>query len=585
METTCPRFKKNKMKQLIFTLIFLLCSWSISAKRTIVSTAAEINGGSWIAGDTIVMKNGTWSNQTILFKAIGTVSQPVVLMAETPGSVILNGTSKLGFSGKYVIVSGLYFKNGTLSGSDVISFRYSSSDLAQNCRLTNCAIDSYNPSDNTVDSKWVSLYGTNNQVDHCSFVNKNNSGTLLVVWLVNGTTVNHVIADNYFGYRNSNLDSSGNELNGQEIIRVGDSGTSMTTASVTVEGNFFEHCNGEIETISNKSCGNFFSNNVFFECKGMLTLRHGNFATVEGNYFFGNGISSTGGVRIIGESHKVYNNYFDNLRGTDYRAAICIVRGKLNSLPSEYFQVKNATVEFNTFVNCTQAFKINYNSSSSLTLPPIGTVIAHNHIYNTSSSNTNVNIDLTNSNGMDVTWKNNLMNQGKYTNFPYNSSQVIVGQDAKMTLAGTTITMYEPGNGSALANYTTTENVDVVSDIRGRDRGTTAKLPGASQLSGTVTRTMPNRTTVGASFFSSQFTDIQSIPENTNFKSFVTNKKLIINTITSGWLSIYDTLGKNILQQNLTEKTSSCNLPNKGIYILSFFASNGDHVSRKIIVD
>ena len=573
------------MKQLIFPLVFLLCAWSISSKNIIVSTATEINGGSWSAGDTIVMKNGTWTNQSISFRAFGTITQPIVLLAETAGSVILTGSSKLSFSGSYIEISGLYFKDGTLSGSEVVSFRTSSSLFAENCRLTNTAIENYNPALNTVDSKWVSLYGANNKVDHCSFVNKTNSGTLLVVWLVNGVTVNHVISDNYFGYRNSNLDSTGAEINGQEIIRVGDSGTSMTTASVTVEGNFFEHCNGEIETISNKSCGNYFSNNVFFECKGMLTLRHGNFATVEGNYFFGNGVSNSGGVRIIGENHKVYNNYFDNLRGTDYRAAICMVRGKLNSLPSEYFQVKNATVEFNTFVNCTQAFKINYNSSSSLTLPPIETVIAHNHIYNTSSSNTNVNIDLTNSIGMDVTWKNNLMNQGKYTNFPYNSSQVIVGQDAKMALAGTTITMYEPGTGSALANYTTTENNDVVSDIRGRDRGTTAKLAGASQLSGTVTRTMPNRTTVGASFFNGQFTAIKSIPENTNFKSFVTNKKLIINTITSGWLSIYDTLGKNILQQNLTEKTSSCNLPNKGIYILSFFASNGDHVSRKIIVD
>ena len=572
------------MKQLIFTLVFLLCAWSISSKNIIVSTATEINGGSWSAGDTIVMKNGTWTNQSISFRAFGTITQPIVLLAETAGSVILTGSSKLSFSGSYIEISGLYFKDGTLSGSEVVSFRTSSLLFAENCRLTNTAIVNYNLALNTVDSKWVSLYGANNKVDHCSFVNKTNSGTLLVVWLVNGVTPNHIISDNYFGYRNSNLDSTGAEINGQEIIRVGDSGTSMTTASVTVEGNFFEHCNGEIETISNKSCGNFFSNNVFFECKGMLTLRHGNFATVEGNYFFGNGISNSGGVRIIGENHKVYNNYFEKLRGTDYRSGICIVRGKLNSLANEYFQVKNALVAFNTFVDCSQAFSINYNSSSSCTMPPIGTVIAHNSVYNTSTSNTNVDLDLADT-AMHVTWKNNLMNQGKYTNFTYSGSQIITGKDPKLVLAGTSTNMYEPGSGTALTSYTTTDYPEITLDIRGRDRGTTAKLPGASQLSGTVTRTMPNRTTVGASFLNGQFTDIKPIPANMNFKSFVTNKKLIINSITSGWLSIYDTLGKNILQQNLTEKTSSCNLPNKGIYILSFFASNGDHVSRKIIVD
>jgi len=584
METTCPRFQKNKMKQLIFTLIFLLCSWSISAKRTIVSTAAEINGGSWTAGDTIVMKNGTWTNQTISFKAIGTEVQPIVLMAETPGSVILTGTSKLGFSGKYIVISGLYFKDGTLSGSDIISFRTSSSELAENCRLTNTVIESYNPSLNTVDSKWVSLYGKNNKVDHCSFENKNNSGTLLVVWLQSGVTVNHVISDNYFGYRNSNLDATGAELNGQEIIRVGDSSTSMTTANVTVSGNYFEKCNGEIEVISNKSCGNLYTNNLFFECHGMLTLRHGNDCTVEGNYFFGNGISESGGVRIIGENHKVYNNYFEKLRGTGYRAAICIVRGKLNSALNEYFQVKNATVEFNTMVDCSQAFNINYNSSSTLTLPPIGTVIAHNHVYNFTTSNTNVNIDQTNASAMDVTWNNNLMNQGKYTNFSYTSTQVITAKDAKMTLAGTSTNMYEPGLGSALVNYTTSENQDVLTDIRGRDRETT-KLPGASQLSGSTSREMPVKTAVGAPFFNNPSTGILKTPEPIDFNTFISNHQLITNTGLPGELSIFDCTGKRLIHKSLTEETYKINLKEKEIYILIFKSLNGSKYTKKIIMD
>lgn len=569
------------MKKSTFTIIFLTICIAIYARQTSVSTASAINSGSWSAGDTIIMKNGTWTNQSILFKATGTVDQPVVLMAETSGSVILTGTSKLGFSGKYVVISGLYFRNGTLSGSDVISFRYSSSDLAQNCRLTNCAIDSYNPADNTVDSKWVSLYGINNQVDHCSFVNKNNSGTLLVVWLVNGTTVNHVIADNYFGYRNSNLDTTGAELNGQEIIRVGDSGTSMTVANVIVKNNFFEHCNGEIETISNKSCGNLYSNNVFLECHGMLTLRHGNNCTVDGNYFFGNGVASSGGVRIIGENHKIYNNYFDNLRGTDYRAALCIVRGKLNSLANEYFQVKNAVVEFNTFVNCTQAFKINYNSSSSLTLPPIGTVIAHNHVYNTSASNTNVNIDLTNSTGMDVTWKNNFMNQGKYNNFSYSSIQVITGMDAKMTLTGITINMFEPGAGSELANYTTSENADVLYDIRGRDRGT-VKLPGCSQLTGTISRAMPVKSEVGAGFYNNPSTAISTIVEPIDFKVYQINNKIVAETSQAGNIYVYDNSGKLLNSNSITTGSISFMINQKGVYILVFKSVSGNKVSRKI---
>ena len=565
-------------------MLYLFSTLVACAKQTIVSTASEINNGSWIAGDTLVMKNGTWTNQSILLKGTGTELQPIVLLAETPGDVILTGTSKLGFSGKYVIVSGLFFKNGTLSGSDIISFRTSSSELAENCALTNSAIVNYNPSVNTVDSKWVSIYGKNNKVDHCSFENKTNSGTLMVVWLVNGVTVNHSITQNYFGYRNSNLDATGAELNGQEIIRVGDSGTSMTTASVTVQGNFFEHCNGEIEIISNKSCGNYYSNNVFLECHGMLTLRHGNGCTVDGNYFFGNGISESGGVRLIGENHKVYNNYFEKLRGTGYRSAICIVRGKLNSLSNEYFQVKNALVAFNTMVDCTESFCINYNSSTTCTMPPIETVIAHNNVYNTSTSNINIDVDQTDA-AMDITWRNNLINLGKYTNFTYTSTQVITGKDPKLSLAGTSINMSEPITGSALINFPTTDYPEIITDIRGRDRGTTAKLPGASQLSGTITRVMPTKTGAGATFFNLIGTGLNEQIQSTVFKAYISGHRLKTSVSISGKLNIFDINGKCLYQQLLTSGITTAPFAKKGIYILCFNTNIGEHYSQKVIIN
>ena len=574
----------NPSGRLFLLITFFMSFTIVNARQTTVTSASEINNGSWSAGDTIVMKNGTWTNQSISFRGTGNESQPIVLMAETPGNVILNGTSKLQFSGKYIVVSGLYFKDGNLSGSDVISFRTSSSQLAENCRLTNTAIENYNPLDSTVDSKWVSIYGKNNKVDHCSFVNKTNSGTLMVVWLTSGITVNHEISENYFGYRNANLDANGNELNGQEIIRIGDSSTSMTIAAVTVKNNFFEHCNGEIETISNKSCGNTYYNNLFYECKGMLTLRHGNGCTVKGNYFFGNGISNTGGVRIIGENHNVYNNYFENLRGTNYRAALCIVRGKENSALNEYFQVKNATVVFNTFVNCSQAFRINYNSSSSLTMPPIGTVIANNHVYNTSSSYYNVSIDLTNATGMDVTWSNNLMNIGRYTNFTYDENQVITGKDAKMIPVSTPIPMYEPSIGSELVNYVTADYPEIINDIRGRERNSTAKLPGASEINGTVSSSMPVKTLVGASFYNNPNTGIKNT--NTSFKPFtwlIQQHQIIFNSFETGKLYLVDMSGKVLLNWLVPLNTQLITKTlEKGIYLMVFKTPNKQYTEKII---
>lgn len=563
--------------------MFLTFSFDLSARSTLVTSASEINSGSWMAGDTILMKNGTWLNQSIILKATGKISEPIVLLAQTPGQVILTGSSKLAFSGSYMVVSGLFFKDGTLSGSEVVSFRTSSSEFANYCRLTNTAIVNYNPADKTVDSKWVSLHGEGNQVDHCSFENKTNSGTLLVVWLKSGIEPKHLIEQNYFGYRNSNLDANGSEINGQEIIRIGDSSTSMQTASVTVRDNIFEKCNGETEIISNKSCGNLYSNNVFMSCSGMLTLRHGNNCTVEGNYFFGNGVSNTGGVRIIGENHKVFNNYFEKLRGTGYRTALCIVRGKENSLLNEYFQVKNAVVAFNTFVDCYQTFNINYNSSSTCTLPPIGTVIAHNNVYNTSTNNTNVIIAQSDPT-MDVTWKNNIMNLGKYSNFAPTSNQVVTGLDPLMRLAGTSTNIFEPASESILSTYATSEFPEIVTDIRGRSRSALSKWPGSSQISGETTRTMPSKTTVGASFFDNSVVAVRLTSKKPIMSAYVENNELIAQISTPGTLSLFDTTGKMISIHTVTEGMHSKTLTNKGLFIVRFETSTDGSTIQKVIL-
>ena len=572
------------MRYILVLLVSFLCLLNpLSARRIVVTTAANINSGSWTAGDTIVLKNGEWTNQTISLRAFGTASQPIVLLAETPGDVIFNGSSRISISGQHIEISGIYFKEGTLSGSPVVEFRTSSSNLAENCRMTNCAIINYNPALNTVDSKWVSLYGRNNRVDNCSFENKTNSGTLLVVWLTPGIIPAHIIENNYFGYRNANLDDNGNELNGQEIIRIGDSNTSMQYANCIVRNNFFEKCNGEIEIISNKSCGNLYSNNVFYECRGMLTLRHGNDCTVEGNYFFGNGVPSSGGVRIIGEDHKVYNNYFDNLRGTNFRAALCIVRGKENSVLNDYFQVKNAFVSFNTFVNCSQSFCINYNSSSTYTMPPIGTVIAHNHVFNSISTSTNVNLSQQHPD-MDITWKNNLMNQGRYTNFTYNSSQIITGQNPLMQQIATPLAMYEPTVGSALANYTTNEYGNVETDIRGRVRTQTAKIPGASEINGTVSKVMPSKNTVGATFLN-EITTVNTI--SADEKPFVLGSwqgKLTFESLVDGQVMIHDLSGKSVRAFKVSAYARQYKQLGKGLFMVRFLAESGESYAQKIIL-
>ena len=326
-------------------------------------------------GDTIIMANGTWTDVVISFYAQGVEGDSITLRAETPGQVILNGNSRLKIGGSYLKVDGLWFDQGELRSGHLIEFRRSSSRLTTHSRLTNCTITNYNPSSYLTEYKWVSIYGAHNRVDHCHFAGKSHDGATLVVWLrdpPNDSPVWHRIDNNHFGHRP--------ELgkNGGETIRIGTSSRSMQDAYVTVEHNLFEECDGEIEIISNKSGNNVFRHNTFLRSSGTLTLRHGNEASVYGNYFLGEGKSGSGGVRIIGERHKVYNNYFQDLRGTGYRSALAVVNGIPNSPLNRYFQVKDAVVAFNTFVDVEETFVIGAGKSSTQSLAPDGLQIANN---------------------------------------------------------------------------------------------------------------------------------------------------------------------------------------------------------------
>ena len=251
-------------------------------------------------GDTITMANGEWANADLVLTGNGTAAAPITLRAKVNGQVFLTGSSRLHLAGSHLVAQGLVFTNGYPHALDVIEFRAGSYGLATNCEVTDCAIINFNPTSTGTDTKWVSLYGFSNRVDHCYFTGKTNSGTVLIVWLPDAsgpdaTNPNyHLIDHNYFGPRPRY--ASGN---GAEIIRVGDSDTSFNISHTVVENNYFNGCDGEIEIISSKSCENVYRYNTFMECAGTLTLRHGNRCRVEGNFFFGNNKASTGGVRVM----------------------------------------------------------------------------------------------------------------------------------------------------------------------------------------------------------------------------------------------------------------------------------------------
>lgn len=342
-----------------------------SEKTYTISNAAELNELKLAPGDKVIMKSGEWKSQLINFKGKGTAEKPITLMAETKGSVVLSGNSNLKIDGEWLVVDGLSFKNGFSLKDDVVIF----TKTTTHSRLTNTGIENYNPSDKTIDYKWVSLYGYHNRVDHCSIAGKTHQGTTLVVWLDDKANY-HQIDHNYFGPRP--------ELgaNGGETIRIGTSTYSMNDSYTTVQNNIFDKCDGEVEIISIKSGFNKIVNNLFYECAGTVTFRHGNNSEVSNNYFIANNIVNSGGVRIIGENQKVHGNYLYKVSGRTLRSAISVMNAYEKPALNEYWQVKNADIQNNIIVDAREAFVLGSGKDKDRTIAPDGVILSNNYIIN-----------------------------------------------------------------------------------------------------------------------------------------------------------------------------------------------------------
>ena len=334
----------------LFLILLILPFSSLLGKSYKVANIEEFNEKSKIlmAGDSIVLSNGIWKDAKLVFKGNGVKNNYIYLLAEKPGEVSLEGESYLRMSGNWLYVSGLVFKNGHSPRSTVIEFRTSSKDYAYNSVLNECVIDRYNQEVKDSTDNWIALYGQKNTIQNCYFAGKTNVGTTLIVCPNDENSIHnqHLIYRNYFGFR-PRLGS-----NGGETIRMGTSEVCTNSSQTIVKGNYFEHCSGETEIISNKSCDNVILDNTFYECEGSVVLRHGNNALVAGNWFIGNNKPNTGGVRVINEGHKIFNNYFYRLTGDDFRSSLAIMNGIPNSPANGYAPVRNVIVANNTYFDC-----------------------------------------------------------------------------------------------------------------------------------------------------------------------------------------------------------------------------------------
>ncbi|WP_234320141.1 chondroitinase-B domain-containing protein [Streptomyces sp. SBT349] len=311
------------------------------------------------AGDRIVLADGAYTIGEMSGRN-GTADQPITVVAANRGQAEIDDGQLEVENSSYVTFEGLTWTN-----SDTLKITSSN-----NVRLTR------NHFRLTEESslKWVLIGGANshhNRIDHNLFEEKHELGNFITV---DGSETQQ---SQYDRIDHNHFRAIGPRAeNEMEAIRVGWSEISESSGHTVVEYNLFEECDGDPEIVSVKSNDNTVRYNTFRASQGTVTQRHGNGGAFYGNFFLGEGKAGTGGIRVYGQDHTIYNNYFEGLTGTGYDAALQLDGGDVDTSGalSDHWRVYRATVVNNTFVNNVSNIEIGANYD----LAPVDSTIADN---------------------------------------------------------------------------------------------------------------------------------------------------------------------------------------------------------------
>lgn len=317
------------MKTILACALLLAGASVLPAADYAVKTPADLESlaAKLRPGDSVVIADGTHTDEAWVFRGNGAEAAPITFRAATPGKATLTGNSTVVIDGEWLVVSGLLIKDGA-GPAEGIAIKGSHQ------RVTECAMigGTY--------KHFLRMFGQGSRVDHCYFEGKT-SGEPTFQVEVDFQPNNHRVDHNHFGPRPPL------GKNGGETMRIGYSWQSMNNSRTLVEQNLFDRCDGELEIISSKSCENVYRANTFLDCAGMLTLRHGNRCVIDGNFFIGHHKKESGGIRVIGDDHVIINNYIDGVT----QGAFWITGGVPNSQLVQYFRARGCVIAFNTVVD------------------------------------------------------------------------------------------------------------------------------------------------------------------------------------------------------------------------------------------
>ena len=242
-------------------------------------------------GDTITLKNGAYATTSVITVLCqGTATEPITIAAESVGGVEISGTH--GFNlvepAEHVVIAGFTFTHA--AGRSAVAAGTAHVRFTRNVFFC------------TGDGAYLSVAGDDAEIDHNEFRDKKTSGAMLAI----GGTGSQV-ARRLWVHHNYCHDFASGGGTAAEMIRFGLSALALSTGAGVVEHNLFARCRGENEIVSNRASGIVYRYNTLLESPtSQLTLRAGNDCAVYGNVF-----KNTEGLRIYGDRHQVFSNYFE----------------------------------------------------------------------------------------------------------------------------------------------------------------------------------------------------------------------------------------------------------------------------------